>query len=72
MFRGTVAPTADQSDAVFARDMMLGRRARTRHFVNQQVVEEWLAFRGNLWPRHGAKRWLLLSLELWLRENGVS
>ena len=30
-------------------------------------MREWFAYRGSLWPRQGAKLWLLLSLEVWLR-----
>jgi asparagine synthase (glutamine-hydrolysing) len=51
----------------FAHGMLLDRRARTRPYLNRAVVREWLAYRGNLWPRHGVKLWLLLTLEVWLR-----
>lgn len=51
----------------FARRLLLSRRARTRPYLNREVVREWLNYRGNLWPRHGVKLWLLLSLEVWLR-----
>ncbi|HLV80807.1 MAG TPA: asparagine synthase C-terminal domain-containing protein, partial [Chthonomonadaceae bacterium] len=51
----------------FARGLLLDRRARTRPYLNHAVVREWLDYRGNLWPRHGVKLWLLLTLELWLR-----
>ncbi len=50
-----------------ARDHLLGRRARQRDILDQAVVREWLAYRGNLFPRHGIKLWLLLSLELYFR-----
>ena len=51
----------------FARGLLLDRKARTRDYINREVVREWLDYRGNLWPRHGVKLWLLLTLELWLR-----
>ena len=51
----------------FARRLLLGRRARTRPYFNCEVVREWLNYRGSLWPRHGVKLWLLLTLEVWLR-----
>ena len=54
----------------FARAHLLDRRARLRPYVNREVVREWLDYRGNLWPRHGVKLWLLLTLEIWLRVNG--
>jgi asparagine synthase (glutamine-hydrolysing) len=52
-----------------ARGLLLSRRSRTRPYLNPEVVREWLAYRGNLWPRHGVKLWLLLTLEVWLRVN---
>jgi len=51
----------------YARAMLLARNARTRPYLNQVVVREWLDYRGGLWPRHGVKLWLLLTLEVWLR-----
>jgi len=51
----------------YARRLLLGRDARTRPFFNQAIVKEWLAYEGGLWPRHGVKLWLLLTLEVWLR-----
>ena len=51
----------------FARKLLLSRRARTRPYFNCEVVREWLNYRGSLWPRHGVKLWLLLTLEVWLR-----
>ncbi len=51
----------------YAAGLLLGRGARTRPYLNQRLVRDWLEYRGNLWPRHGVKLWLLLSLELWLR-----
>jgi asparagine synthase (glutamine-hydrolysing) len=53
----------------FARGLLLGRRARTRPYVSREVVREWLDYRGSLWPRHGVKLWLLLTLEAWLQVN---
>jgi asparagine synthase (glutamine-hydrolysing) len=50
-----------------AHGLLLSRRARTRPYLNRELVREWLAYRGNLWPRHGVKLWLLLTLEVWLR-----
>ena len=51
----------------FARRLLLSRRARTLPYFNREVVREWLSYRGNIWPRHGVKLWLLLTLEVWLR-----
>lgn len=51
----------------FARHHLLERRARTRPYLNTSVVREWLDYQGSLFPRHGVKIWLLLTLELWLR-----
>jgi asparagine synthase (glutamine-hydrolysing) len=51
----------------YAAGMLLSRSARTRPYLNREPVREWLAYRGSLWPRHGVKLWLLLTLEAWLR-----
>ncbi len=51
----------------FARQTLLDRKARIRPYIDQGVVKEWLQYRGNLWPRHGVKIWLVLALEVWLR-----
>lgn len=51
----------------FARACLLDRQARTRPYLNQATVRTWLNYEGVLFPRHGVKLWLLLSLELWLR-----
>lgn len=53
----------------YARGLLLSRGARIRPYVNTQLVREWLAYRGELWPRYGVKLWLLLTLELWRRVN---
>jgi asparagine synthase (glutamine-hydrolysing) len=50
-----------------AREFLLGRRARIRPYLDQALLREWLEYRGNLWPRHGVKLWLVLALEAWLR-----
>ncbi len=51
----------------FASDLLLDRRARIRPYINREIIKQWFAYRGNLWPRHGVKLWLLLTLEVWLR-----
>ncbi len=51
----------------FARAHLLGRNARTRPYLNPDMVREWLKYEGSLFPRHGVKLWLVLTLELWLR-----
>jgi len=53
----------------YARAMLLDKRARTRPYLNRDVVDAWLDYRGSLWPRHGVKLWLLLTLEVWLRAH---
>ncbi|HEX8649917.1 MAG TPA: asparagine synthase-related protein [Pyrinomonadaceae bacterium] len=49
--------------------LLLSRRARTRQFLNQDVVRDWLNYRGDVWARYGVKLWLLVSLELWLQTH---
>ena len=49
------------------RVLLLERGARTGPWLNRRVIEEWINYRGELWPRHGRKLWLVLTLEVWLR-----
>ncbi|MET0647653.1 MAG: asparagine synthase-related protein [Pyrinomonadaceae bacterium] len=52
-----------------AAALLLSRRARTRRFLAQAVVRDWLNYRGDVWARYGVKLWLLVSLELWLQTH---
>jgi asparagine synthase (glutamine-hydrolysing) len=49
------------------RAILLSRHARVTEFLNQELVGEWLNYRGDVWSRYGVKLWLLVSLELWLQ-----
>lgn len=50
-----------------ARALLLSRRARSRELLNQELIRDWLDYRGDTWGRYGVKLWLLVSLELWLQ-----
>ena len=52
-----------------ARALLLHRKARLREFLNAEVMDDWLNYRGDTWSRYGVKLWLLVSLELWLQEH---
>jgi asparagine synthase (glutamine-hydrolysing) len=52
-----------------ATSMLLSRHALIAPYVNQDLIKEWLNFRGDVWGRYGVKLWLLVSLELWLQAN---
>jgi asparagine synthase (glutamine-hydrolysing) len=52
-----------------ARALLLHRKARVREFLNPEIIEDWLNYRGDTWSRYGVKLWLLVSLELWLQEH---
>ncbi len=52
-----------------ARALLLSRRARVAGYLNQEVIKDWLDYRGDTWSRYGVKLWLLVSLELWLRSH---
>jgi asparagine synthase (glutamine-hydrolysing) len=54
----------------YAAKLLLDRRAATRPYLNPDLVRRWIDYKDNLWPRHGVKLWLLLTLELWLRLHG--
>jgi asparagine synthase (glutamine-hydrolysing) len=51
-----------------AHDALFSRSA-DRGLLRRDTVAGWLAGRGSLYPRHGAKVWLALTLELWLRAH---
>lgn len=53
----------------YAASRLLGRGARIRPYLNQELIRTWLRYQGNLWPRHGVKLWLVLTLEEWLRAH---
>ncbi|MCY7366648.1 MAG: asparagine synthase [Chamaesiphon sp.] len=52
-----------------AASLLLSRRALISPYINQDLIKEWLSFRGDIWGRYGVKLWLLVSLELWLQGN---
>ncbi len=52
-----------------AASLLLSRRALISPYLNQDLIKEWLSFRGDVWGRYGVKLWLLVSLELWLQGN---
>ena len=52
-----------------AASMLLSRRALISPYINQELIKEWLSFRGDVWGRYGVKLWLLVSLEVWLQVN---
>jgi asparagine synthase (glutamine-hydrolysing) len=49
-----------------ARALLLSKQARIRPYLRQELIRDWLNYRGDLWSRYGVKLWLLVSLELWL------
>jgi asparagine synthase (glutamine-hydrolysing) len=53
--------------AALAEDLLVGPRARARGLFRTEPIRAWMNGQGSLWPRHGGKLWLLLSLELWMR-----
>ncbi len=52
-----------------AASILLSRHALIAPYVNQDLIKEWLNFRGDVWGRYGIKLWLLVSLEVWLQAN---
>ncbi len=53
-----------------ARRLLLHRKAAIAPYINQELIRQWLDYRGDTWRRYGVKLWLLTSLELWLQVNG--
>jgi asparagine synthase (glutamine-hydrolysing) len=52
-------------------DLLRGPSARARGLFRPDTVAAWLRREGALFPRHGQKIWLVLTLELWLRSFDV-
>lgn len=52
-----------------ARALLLSKHARIRPYLKQELIREWLEYRGDVWSRYGVKLWLLVSLELWLQKH---
>lgn len=52
-----------------ARRLLLHRQAAIAPYLNRDLIQGWLAYRGDTWDRYGVKLWLLTSLELWLRAH---
>ncbi len=48
-------------------ELLLGKRARARGLFQLETIRAWMRGDGLVYPRHGGKLWLLLTLELWLR-----
>jgi asparagine synthase (glutamine-hydrolysing) len=54
----------------FAAGLLLSRHSRIRPYLRQSVIKEWLDYKTNQpFARQGVKLWLVLTLEIWLREN---
>ena len=52
-----------------ARKLLLNRKSEISAYINQDILREWLDFKGDVWGRYGVKLWLLVSLEIWLQVN---
>jgi asparagine synthase (glutamine-hydrolysing) len=52
-----------------ARKLLLNRTSQISAYINQDILREWLDFKGDVWGRYGVKLWLLVSLEIWLQVN---
>ena len=52
-----------------ARKLLLNKKSEISAYINQDILREWLDFKGDVWGRYGIKLWLLVSLEIWLGVN---
>lgn len=50
-----------------AKSLLLNRNAEIAPYLNQDLIKQWLNYRGDAWRRYGIKLWLLVSLEIWLQ-----
>ena len=51
-------------------DLVLSGDSRCGAWLERSLLEDWLAYRPMTPPRHGVKLWMVLTLEIWMRENG--
>lgn len=49
-------------------ELLLGAAARQRGLFDATVIKSWMQSENQVFARHGGKLWLLLTLELWLKE----
>lgn len=52
-----------------AQSLLLNKKAEIAPYFNQNIIREWLNYRGDRYNRYGVKLWLLTSLEMWLQVN---
>ncbi len=52
-----------------AKKLLLSKHSAIAPYLNQDIIKDFLNFRGDVWRRFGVKLWLLTSLEMWLRMN---
>ncbi|MEO1429095.1 MAG: asparagine synthase-related protein [Cyanobacteria bacterium J06633_8] len=50
-----------------AKSLLLNKNAEIAPLLNQDLISQWLNYRGDAWRRYGVKLWLLVSLEIWLQ-----
>ncbi|MES2464011.1 MAG: asparagine synthase C-terminal domain-containing protein [Armatimonadota bacterium] len=54
----------------YASGLLLSRHSRIKPYLRQDIIKEWLDYRTSQpFARQGVKLWLVLTLEIWLREN---
>ena len=57
----------------FAQELLLSADSKSRSLYNDSYLTDWLDHRDGNWsPNHGINIWMLLNVELWMREYGVS
>jgi asparagine synthase (glutamine-hydrolysing) len=49
------------------RALLLDKNAEISPYLNQNLIRDWLNYRGDINNRYGIKLWLLLTLEIWLQ-----
>jgi len=45
-----------------AKALLLNKKAAIAPYLNQDLIRDWLNYRGDTWRRYGVKLWLLVSL----------
>lgn len=52
-----------------AKNLLLNKNSLISPYFNQTIIRDWLNYRGDIWRRYGVKLWLLVSLEIWLKNR---
>jgi asparagine synthase (glutamine-hydrolysing) len=50
-----------------SNELLFGKQLRVRGLFQEKTIRTWLKGEGLIYARQGGKLWLLITLEIWLR-----